>query len=355
MLANSVSSTLSHRLNPLLSNDNFRKSCDIVRTRTKPIDLRRLNSILAYDNDQQAFIDDHEHVYIWYFAIGSMINPVSIYLRHLTPLMSYPARCLDHRLVFRTHSGMADIEQCLNDDFHGVVHLLPIEQMFRLDQVEHMYQRLPVTIVDYEQRCHVVHVYQMTSIGNDRQYYCLPTERYLDIIVKGCEYFHVQTSYINRLKHEQAVQPRKSLSNYRTIVDIPDQSYFTIDELVQHDGTDKTLPVWISINGKILEYHRLLSNDIDHDDNHKRFYDFIRSFFAGKEIACIILRTWYEPMYEVPLSDNDLSDEHRAFAEDMCISWSSNGDDNQQDFYWKPIGRLVQTRKLPSSTSISTC
>jgi hypothetical protein len=37
----------------------------------------------------------------------------------------------------------------------------------------------------------------------------LPSERYLDIIIKGCEYYKVQSEYINKLNDEQAVIPRK--------------------------------------------------------------------------------------------------------------------------------------------------
>ncbi len=44
--------------------------------------------------------------------------------------------------------------------------------------------------------------------------YCVPerarralSERYLDMIVKGCEYYKVQPAYVNRLKEEQVVKP----------------------------------------------------------------------------------------------------------------------------------------------------
>lgn len=37
---------------------------------------------------------------LWYFAIGSMINPVSLETRGLTPLVSVPGEALDYKLYF---------------------------------------------------------------------------------------------------------------------------------------------------------------------------------------------------------------------------------------------------------------
>ena len=316
----------------------------------KRVDLRTLNAILAHDNRQQPFIYDGKHFYLWYFAIGSMINPVSVHLRDLTPLVSYPGRCDNHQLVFRDHCGMADIEECPGMEFHGVVHLLPVEQMMRLDQVEHMYERMIVNITDYQGQSRLTYVYKMTLLDDEERVKTLPTERYVDIIVKGCEHFGICSSYIDRLKYDQPVIPRKLAANYRTIEDLPANTYFTHDELVRHDGSDPTLPIWIAVNGKILEYEGLPTLDHSDYENQKRFYDFILSCFAGREVAHMISRTWYETMYRVPLNENDLSDEHRALAEDMCVSWGlNNGGGAQDTSFWKPVGRLVP--KLPSVPS----
>jgi len=45
-------------------------------------------------------------------------------------------------------------------------------------------------------------------------------------------------------------------------------------------------------------------------------------------------------MYKLPLTEDDLTDEHRAFAEDMCVSWGFVISNNSNDSYWKPIGRV---------------
>jgi hypothetical protein len=336
--------SLSCRLNPFPSNTNFKKSCETILTKTKRLEPRVLNSILVHNDPEKPLIDDDKHIYIWYLAIGSMINPISLYLRDLTPLISYPAKCPNYRLVFRDRSAMADIEPCQGEEFDGVVHLLPIEQMIRLDQVEHMYRRIIINIIDYHQRSHLVYVYKMSLIGGQERPISIPSERYLDIIVKGCEYYGVRSSYINRLKHEQPVIPRKLPIAYKTIENIPDNVYYTNEDLLKHDGKDPTIPLWISINGKILEYTGLPPNNHPDYENQKRFYDFVLSYFAGREVTHVISRAWYEPMYKLPLNDNDLCDEHRAFAEDMCVSWDINSKS-----YWKPVGRPLQASKKVKS------
>lgn len=349
MSINCYAPLLSCRLNSFPSDNNFKKSCETILKRNRHLEARILNEILAYDDPEKALIDDGKHIYIWYLAIGSMINPISLHLRDLTSLISYPVKCLDYRLVFRYPDGMADIESCEGEEFHGVVHLLPMEQMRRLDQVEHMYNRILVNIIDYQQCSHVVYVYKMSLIGQQERPLGIPSERYLDIIVKGCEHFNVHSSYINRLKHQQPVIPRKSPQTYQTIDNIPDNIYYTNEDLLEHNGNNPMIPLWISINGKILEYTGLPPDDHPDYENQKRFYDFILSFYGGREVARAISRAWYEPMHKLPLNDDDLCDEHRALAEDMCVSWCFNNNEEYSKSYWKPIGRIRQTPKSEKS------
>lgn len=330
-----------YRLNPGISDETFERSCELVRRRMKRFNIDMLKSVLAHDNPLIPLIYNGKNIYAWYFAIGSMINPISVFLRELTPLISYPARCEDYRLVFRDHCGMADIEKCPGTEFHGVVHLLPIEEMIRLDQVEHMYERRMVKIIDYEEQSHVVWVYKMTLVGDEERPKTLPTERYLDIIVKGCEYFNVCSSYIDHLKNDQPIIPRKASKDYRTISNIPEEQYFSPEELAKHDGTDPTLPIWIAVNGKILEHKGVPSKDDPDYEHQQRFYQFMLTQFAGREVAHTIARTWYEPMYRVALNEADLSDEHRALAEDMCVCWGLNNGGEREGSYWTPIGKLL--------------
>ena len=272
--------------------------------------------------------------FVWYFAIGSMINPVSLYLRDITPLISYPARCSNHKMLFRGIAGMADTEACPGAEFHGVVHLLSDEQMASLDALEMGYDRIIVNSIDYQGQSHLVHVYKMKTVHVATN---LPSERYLDIIVKGCEFYKVQSEYIDRLKDEQAVVPRQQPHTFQSFTDIPSDVFYSVEELAQHNGNDPSIPLWICVNGKILEYCGL--PPVDHPDYElqKTTYSILRLRFGGREAAHDMAKGLYEPLYKLPTNPDDLCEQHRASIEHEIYSRIFSG---QNKNYWKPIGRL---------------
>jgi hypothetical protein len=327
------------RLDSSASDVNFKLSCDSVFSKVVRLDQSSIDSILAHnDLDQPQFVLPDGRQFIWYFAMGSMTNPISLHLRHLTPIVSYPVICHNHRIVFRDNNGMADIEFCAETECHGVIHLLSDEQMARLDQVEGFYHRILVNVVDYQHQSHVAYAYKMNETNELAN---LPTERYLDIIVKGCEYHNVRPEYIHRLKHEQPVIPRKQPHAFNSFTDIPSDVFHSMDDLERHNGSDSALPLWTSVNGKILEYNGLPS--VDHPDYQlqKRFYDFFQPRYGGREIVTTMAKVLYEPLYKLPVNDEDITDEHRAMIEDNYFDWVVKN--TAQTSYWKPIGRLLRS------------
>lgn len=44
----------------------------------------------------------------WYFAIGSMMNPISLANRNIVPVESKPGELLDYKLYFFGNFGMAE-------------------------------------------------------------------------------------------------------------------------------------------------------------------------------------------------------------------------------------------------------
>ena len=324
-----------HRLNSSSSEENFRLSCvSILPSFTSP-EQSLIDSILSYDKPEQAeILLPNGQKYFWYLAIGSMTNPISLYLRDIIPLISYPATCSDHRITFRTIAGIADVEACLGDEFDGVVHLLTHEQMIRLDSIEVFYHRIQVKSIDYQRRVHRVYVYQ-TNLSD--QGTTIPHERYLDMIIKGCEYYQVRSEYINRLRNNQAVIPRRKPETFQSFTNIPGDVYCSLDNLEKHNGSDPSLPLWICINGKILEYTGLPPKDHPDYEFQKSFYTFFSQKLGGREITTLMARTLYEPLYKLPLNDGDICDEHRAQIEDHYYHTLAG---SEEKLYWKPIGRL---------------
>jgi hypothetical protein len=90
---------------------------------------------------------------VWYFAIGSMINPTSLSARDLMPLASAPAELLDHAIVFGGKGGMASTVQTPGKSgCHGVLHLISAENMAKLDLIEHGYDRVHTVALLYDGR-----------------------------------------------------------------------------------------------------------------------------------------------------------------------------------------------------------
>jgi hypothetical protein len=326
-----------HRLNSSVSDENFKLTCDAILPKLVRLDQLSIDSILKHNDPQQSqIVLPDGRKFVWYFAIGSMTNPISLYLRGLTPIESYPVMCPNYKMTFPDNTGMADIEYCPGIEIHGVVHLLPDEQMACLDVIEGFYHRILVNVVDYQGQSHTVYVYKMNAINEPAS---PPAERYLDIIVKGCEYHNVRPEYIDRLKREQLVKPRKQPQAFRSFTDIPSNVFYSLTDLSQHNGSNPDLSLWTSVNGKILEYAGI--PDIRHPDyeEQKRFLAFFQPRYGGHELVYAMAKVLYEPLYKLPLSEEDMSDEHRAMIEDSFFDWVAK--DAVQASYWKPIGRLL--------------
>ena len=88
--------------------------------------------------------------YLWYFAIGSMMNPTSMQLRNLFPRRSKPGILHGWSLVFRGPGGMGDIKEDPEGSFHGILHELTTAEFKHLDTIEGLYLRTAVTVLDYE-------------------------------------------------------------------------------------------------------------------------------------------------------------------------------------------------------------
>lgn len=91
--------------------------------------------------------------HVWYFAIGSMINPTSLRLRDLHPSTSLPATILDFRLQFVWRQGLpnafADAQREPGCSFDGVLHLMTEGEMRALDGIEVSYDRTPAVCTTY--------------------------------------------------------------------------------------------------------------------------------------------------------------------------------------------------------------
>ena len=136
-----------------------------------------------------------------YFAIGSMINPVSLKGRDLVPQKSEPAVLLDHKLYFFGEMGMAEAIACEGLSFHGVIHTADDDFMAKLDKIEMSYNRKTAKAQLYDGSIREVTVYcRPEDIPRNPEVDWHPTQRYLEIIMEGCKHFGVKAEYIDWLR-----------------------------------------------------------------------------------------------------------------------------------------------------------
>ena len=124
--------------------------------------------------------EQNENEYVWYFAIGSMMNKVSLNNREIFPIESKPAEIQDYELIFFGGSGMACAEPAPGKSFHGVLHKCSTKEMEVLDKIEGMYGRIPSKAKLYDGTIIDCTVYsdptgKLLTHTNDKP----PTERYI--------------------------------------------------------------------------------------------------------------------------------------------------------------------------------
>jgi len=91
-----------------------------------------------------------EEGYEWYFAIASMMNPVSLNNHGIFPKDSLAAEVMDYELIFYGPTGMAAAKPSLGKSFHGVLHKCTTEEMAELDRVEITVPRTKATAKLYD-------------------------------------------------------------------------------------------------------------------------------------------------------------------------------------------------------------
>ena len=80
-----------------------------------------------------------------YFAIGSMMNPISLSMRGLHPVESRPGVLKGYELIFVMAHGMAAARKCneerteVRKEIHGVLHRITKSEMETLDKSESTY------------------------------------------------------------------------------------------------------------------------------------------------------------------------------------------------------------------------
>ena len=95
-----------------------------------------------------------------YFAIGSMMNPISLSMRGLHPIESRPGVLKGYELIFVMAHGMAAARRCneekaeIRKEIHGVLHRITKKEMETLDKSESTYvigNKVSIELYDHDE------------------------------------------------------------------------------------------------------------------------------------------------------------------------------------------------------------
>lgn len=158
-----------------------------------------------------------------YFGYGSNINLSSLRAKGVEPIVSERAILHGWRLRFnvqhwfRHEGGVGNVELTSNpsDFVEGMVYTCRDEHLTPLDAVESYglgYDRIEVEVNTDKG---IVKAQTFVGLPDYIDDSCLPTRRYLNIIVTGAESAGLSQSYIEKLK-KYPIQPLKEYPDFKT-------------------------------------------------------------------------------------------------------------------------------------------
>ena len=147
---------------------------------------------------------------VHYFAYGSNMNLVSLRAKGVEPRSSVRAVLRGWRLAFDVHhwfrheGGVGNIKPSRDpsDLVRGVVHECEDENLALLDAVDALgvgYDRVEVD-VEVESSAGPVRAFAYVGVPSYLDKHCLPTQRYLNILVKGAIGAGLDQAYISALR-----------------------------------------------------------------------------------------------------------------------------------------------------------
>lgn len=158
-----------------------------------------------------------------YFGYGSNINLIALRAKGVEPISSQRAVLRGWRLRFnvqhwfRHEGGVGNIQQTGNPDdvVEGMFHVCEDAHLPMLDAVEAYgvgYDRIEVNLDTEDGPVRALTYVGLPGYLNDT---CLPTQRYLNIIIKGAQAAGLSQSYIERLR-QHPIHPEHPYPPFET-------------------------------------------------------------------------------------------------------------------------------------------
>ena len=212
-----------------------------------------------------------------YFGFGSNMNLTSMRAKGVQPLNSRPAILHGWRLrfnvqhFFRHEGGVGNIERSTKaqDYVLGVLHDCPDEALQSLDAMEalgHGYDRITLAVeADGEQIPAYTYVGMPEFIDDS----CLPSQRYLNIVVKGAHAAGLDADYVQQLEQHPVHQPEPYPLFTPPSGDYP---VFNAASLAKE-------PLYTALFGAVFNM-----------SESRPLHQYLRAFFAGRDMTLFHLK-----------------------------------------------------------------
>lgn len=214
-----------------------------------------------------------------YFGFGSNMSMVSLQAKGVEPLASRRAVLQGWRLrfnvqhFFRQEGGVGNIEYTGNpeDRVLGVLHDCADESLASLDATEacgHGYDRITVD-VEVDDDAHSIAAFTYVGMPDFIDNRCLPSRRYLNIVIAGARQADLPTSYIQKLI-AQPVHIPDDYPPFKT----PEGQYpcFDAHSLAQQ-------PLYTALLGAVFDMSKA-----------RPLHEFLKGFFGGKDMTLFHLK-----------------------------------------------------------------
>jgi sulfite reductase (NADPH) flavoprotein alpha-component len=212
-----------------------------------------------------------------YFGFGSNMNITSLRAKGVEPLASRRAVLHGWRLrfnvqhFFRHEGGVGNIERCdaQGERVLGVLYDCPDEALPPLDAVEacgHGYERISVEVEADGEQVHALTYVGMPAFIDDG---CLPSRRYLNIVIDGARRAGLDPDYVQQLMAHPVHRP----DDYPPFTPPPGaHPVFNAASLALH-------PLYTALYGAVF------------DMSHARpLHDYLKRFFGGRDMTLFHLK-----------------------------------------------------------------
>jgi hypothetical protein len=212
-----------------------------------------------------------------YFGFGSNMNMTSLRAKGVEPFTAQCATLQGWRLrfnvqhFFRHEGGVGNIERTDEPDDRvlGVLYECPDEALAPLDAVEafgHGYDRITVGVeTDNEQVSALTYIGMPEFIDDN----CLPSRRYLNIVVEGARRAGLDSDYVQALMSQPIHQPDE---HPPFILPPGDYPTFNDDSLAKH-------PLYTALNGAVFDMSEA-----------RPLHEYLKGFFGGRDMTLFHLK-----------------------------------------------------------------